>query len=206
MNGLSLRVVARKYHVSKEAVRQWMLKFEEAFAEKKLSERKERPVILLEETRLKRHGRIVYVSLCLDQERREVISTQCMSSISIVRTVGVTKEALKTCTNENPLLIVDHAPWYKSAFEWIRGIEYIQKMFGIRNYIERWYRTFKQRTKRFFSITSPYATKKRNRENWKVPPPVCLLVQPHAATRVVQGESAVLVILTVLGGRQERAC
>ena len=72
MDGLSLRVVARKYHVSKEAVRQWMLKFEEAFAEKKLSERKERPVILLDETKLKRHGRIVCVSVFLDQERREV--------------------------------------------------------------------------------------------------------------------------------------
>jgi len=149
MDGLSLRVIARKFHISKESVRQWVLKFEEAFQGKKLAERKERPVILLDETKLKRDGRIVYVSACLDLERREVISTQCMSSISIVSTVGVTREALKTCTNENPLLIVDHAPWYKSAFEWIK-VDYMQKTFGIRNYIERWYRTFKQRTKRFF--------------------------------------------------------
>lgn len=47
-------------------------------------------------------------------------------------------------------MIVDHAPWYKCAFESLR-LDYIHKTFGIRNYIERWYRTFKQRTKRFFN-------------------------------------------------------
>jgi transposase-like protein len=152
MDGLSLRVIARKFHVSKESVRQWMLKFEEAFAGKKLTEKKERPVILLDETKLKRHGRIAYVSACLDLERREVISTQCMGSITLVNTVGIVREALKTCTNEKPLLIVDHAPWYKSAFEegWL-NVNYIQRTFGIRNYIERWYRTLKERTKRFYN-------------------------------------------------------
>lgn len=88
--------------------------------------------------------------MCLDLERREVISTSCTPSISLISTVSVTRKALETCANEDPLLIVDHAPWYKSAFEWIRGINYMQRTFGIRNYIERWYRTFKQRTKRFF--------------------------------------------------------
>src|SRR5579872_1534825 len=150
MDGLSLRVIARKFHVSKESVRQWVLKFEEAFAEKKLTGTKERPVILLDETKLKRQGRIVYVSVCLYLERREVISTQCMKSITLVNTVGIVREALKTCANEKPLLIVDHAPWYKPAFEWLK-VDFIQRTFGIRNYIERWYRTFKERTRRFYN-------------------------------------------------------
>lgn len=64
MDGLSLRVIARKFHVSKESVRQWILKFEEAFAGKELTEKKERQIILLDETKLKRNGRIVYVSAC----------------------------------------------------------------------------------------------------------------------------------------------
>jgi transposase-like protein len=61
MDGLSLRVIGRKFHVSKESVRQWVLKFERAFEAKKLADSKERPVILLDETKLKGHGRIVYV-------------------------------------------------------------------------------------------------------------------------------------------------
>ncbi len=150
LEGLSLRVIARKFRVSKEAVRKWIVKFEEAFARKKLARKKNRPVILLDETKEKRHGRIVYVSMCLDLERKEAISTQCMRSISLVSTVNVVRNALKSCRNEKPLFIVDHAPWYKWWFEWLK-LDYIQKTFGIRNYIERWYRTFKERTKRFYN-------------------------------------------------------
>jgi putative transposase len=150
MEGLSLRVIARKFHVSKESVRQWILKFEEAFAGKELAGKKERPVILLDETKLKRHGRIVCIAVCLDLERREVVSTQCTGSITFVSTANVTREALKTCTNKNPMMIVDHAPWYRAPFEFL-SVDYIHKTFGIRNYIERWYRTLKERTKRFYN-------------------------------------------------------
>lgn len=65
LEGLSLRVIAGKFHVSKESVRQWILKFEEAFARKKLAMKKSRPVILLDETKEKRNGKIVYVSRCV---------------------------------------------------------------------------------------------------------------------------------------------
>jgi putative transposase len=150
MEGLSLSVIGRRFGVSKEAVRQWMMKFEDVFSEKRLADTKERPAILLDETKVKRSGRIVYLSLCLDLERREVISTQCMSSITLVNTVGIVREALKTCSNERPVLIVDHAPWYLSASEWVK-VDLLQKTFGIRNYIERWYRTFKERTRRFYN-------------------------------------------------------
>ncbi|MDG6907153.1 MAG: hypothetical protein JRN20_15370 [Nitrososphaerota archaeon] len=57
MEGLSLRVMARRFHVCKETVRKWILKFEEAFARKKLARKKEKDVILLDETKVKRNGR-----------------------------------------------------------------------------------------------------------------------------------------------------
>lgn len=149
MEGLSLRVIARKFHVSKEAVRKWILKFEEAFAKKKLARMKEREAILLDETKVKRNGRMCYVSTCLDLARREVISIQCTRSISSLSTINVTKEALRSC-RQKPVVIVDHAPWYRYAFESL-GLDWLQKTFGIRNYIERWYRTFKERTRRFYN-------------------------------------------------------
>jgi len=149
MDGLSLRVIGRMFGVSKESVRQWILKFEEAFAEKNLADEKERDVILLDETKVKRNGRIAYVSICLDLERREVISSRCAISISSLSSILVLKEALKSCRRA-PLVITDHAPWYKYAFQSL-GLDYIQKTFGIRNPIERWYRTFKQRTKSFYN-------------------------------------------------------
>src|SRR5712692_8057121 len=149
MEGLSLSVIGRKFGVSKEAVRQWMLKFEEVFARKKLARKKEREVILLDETKVKRNGRIAYVSTCLDLARREVVSIQYTRSISSLSTINATREALRSC-RQKPLVIVDHAPWYKYAFESL-GLDWFQKTFGIRNYIERWYRTFKERTRRFYN-------------------------------------------------------
>lgn len=55
MEGLYLRAIARKFHVYMEAVRKWILKFEEAFAGKKLAGGKERDVILLDETKVRRN-------------------------------------------------------------------------------------------------------------------------------------------------------
>ena len=128
-----------------------MVKFEDAFYEKKLCRRKERSVILLDETKVKRNGKIAYVSICLDLSRREVVSAKSYRSVGIITTVDAVKPALASCREEKPpLFIVDHAPWYPCAFEWL-GVEWVPLTFSIRNYIERWYRTFKERTKRFYN-------------------------------------------------------
>jgi transposase-like protein len=149
MDGLSLRAIARKFRISKESIRQWILKFEEAFAKKKLARKKERDVILLDETKVKRNGKMAYVSICLDLERREVVSSLASRSISSLSTINLVKQALKSCRS-TPVVITDHAPWYKYAFQSL-GLCNIQRTFSFRNYIERWYRTFKQRTRRFFN-------------------------------------------------------
>jgi hypothetical protein len=52
--------------------------------------------------------------------------------------------------NDGTMFIVDRAPRYGSAFGWL-GIEWVNMTFNIRNSIERWYRTFKGRTKRFYN-------------------------------------------------------
>jgi transposase-like protein len=151
MEGLSLAAIGRRFRVSKEAVRQWMNKFEQAFAEKKLSEKKERPVILLDETKVKRNGKIAYVSISLDLARREVVSAKSYRSVGIISTVDTVKLALASCKkDDHPLFIVDHAPWYACAFEWL-NLDWMSLTFNIRNYVERWYRTFKDRTKRFYN-------------------------------------------------------
>ncbi len=149
MEGLSLRAIGRRFHVCKETVRKWILKFEEAFARKKLASKKERDVILLDETKVKRDGRMAYVTICLDLERREVVSSLASRSISSLSTINVVREALKSCRN-TPIVITDHAPWYKYAFQSL-GLCNIQRTFSFRNYIERWYRTLKQRTRRFYN-------------------------------------------------------
>jgi transposase-like protein len=80
-----------------------------------------------------------------------VISAKSYRSVGIIiSTVDTVKPALTSCSGAPPLLIVDHAPWYPCAFEWL-GVEWIPLTFNVRNYIERWYWTFKDRTKRFYN-------------------------------------------------------
>ena len=144
LEGLSLKTIGNKFRVSKEAVRQWILKFEESFASKPLSTVNERPIILLDETKVKRDGKehVVCPSAVLDLSRREVIATQTFRSRSSFSTISVMEQALKLCESK-PIVLVDHAPWYNWAFEgWFEGeIPWIQITHGLRNYIERWYLT-----------------------------------------------------------------
>jgi transposase-like protein len=91
-------VIARKFHLCKEVVRKWILKFEETFVGKKLEGKKDRDVLLLDETKIKRNGRVAYVSVCLDLKRREVLSSRCTRSASSLSTILVVKEALESGT------------------------------------------------------------------------------------------------------------
>ena len=118
----------------------------------KLSTVKERPVILLDETKVKQDGKehMVCVSACLDLSRREVVSIQAFRSPSSISTISVANQALKLCESK-PIMMVDHEPWYYWTFDGFfnKDIPWIQITHGLRNYIERWYRTFKERTRRF---------------------------------------------------------
>jgi putative transposase len=153
MEGLSLSAIGRRFHVSKEAVRQWMVKFEGFFASKRrrLSTVKKRPAILLDETGIKWNGRAAYVSVCLDLARREVVAAKSYPAISVPSTIDTVRQALKVCSRtRRPVFIVDHASWYPDAFRWL-DLEWVTLTNSVRNYIERWYRTFKDRTKRFYN-------------------------------------------------------
>lgn len=91
-------------------------------------------------------------SACLDLSRRKVIAVQTFRSASSFPTIAVMEQTLKLCESK-PIVMVDHAPWYNWAFDgWYKGeIPWIQITHGMRNYIERRYRTFKERTRRFYN-------------------------------------------------------
>ncbi len=106
MEVLSLAAIGRRLGVTKEAVRQWILKFESYFSSRPLSRRKERSVILLDETKAKRNGKIACVSAHLTG--REIVSAKSYRSVSIVNHRH--REAGPGVVQEEPVFIVDHAP------------------------------------------------------------------------------------------------
>ena len=121
MEGLSLAAIGRRFNVSKEAVRQWMNKFEDAFMEKKLSRKKDRSVILLDETKGEEERKEAYVSVCLDLTRREVVSAKSYRSVGIITTVDTMRSALELCKKRShyassTMLHGMHAP--SNGWEW----------------------------------------------------------------------------------------
>ena len=56
---------------------------------------------------------------------------------------------LKSCEGR-PVFLVDGGPWYESAFKSL-GLDFVHVTFGPRNSVERWFRTVKERTKRFWN-------------------------------------------------------
>jgi putative transposase len=59
------------------------------------------------------------------------------------------RKVLNTCTNR-PVVLVDGGPWYPWALQRY-GLKWLHITFGERNSIERLFRTFKERTRRFYN-------------------------------------------------------
>ncbi len=61
----------------------------------------------------------------------------------------VLNKALKACLNK-PQLYVDKGPWYIEALKSL-GLSWMHITHGLRNRVERWFRTLKERTKAFYN-------------------------------------------------------
>jgi len=59
------------------------------------------------------------------------------------------RKVLEACANK-PVILVDKGAWYPNAIQAL-GLQWEHRTFGMRNRIERWFRTMKARTRRFFS-------------------------------------------------------
>ena len=61
----------------------------------------------------------------------------------------ILKKALRLCLNK-PLILVDKGPRYHDALKSLR-LRWKHVTRGLRNRIERWFRTLKERTRRFYN-------------------------------------------------------
>ena len=131
-------------HSSYEAVHYWYKQFQELF----VVTPKERRAIALDETKIKRSKKQVYLWTAVDVDSKEVIGVYISDTRTGLDTSSFLKYILRFCTN-NPVFIGDKAPWYKWALQRL-GLEYKHETFGERNAVEQWYSPFKHRVKRFW--------------------------------------------------------
>jgi putative transposase len=59
------------------------------------------------------------------------------------------KKTLRPCLNK-PLILVDKDPWYPDALQSLQ-LKWMHTTLGLRNRVERWFRTLKERTRCFYN-------------------------------------------------------
>ena len=109
--------------------------------------RKARRLVAMDETKQKVNGKQLFVRSAIDVESRELLAIYASYQRSSINALIFVKTVLATCEGK-PVVLVDGGPWYPWALERY-GLRWLHITFGRRNAIERFYRTFKERTKRF---------------------------------------------------------
>jgi len=150
LKGLSYRQAGKILGISHTTVWETVQKLAEAiYKPKTLAVKKQRNYIAVDETVIKLNGEKRFLWAAIDVETREVLAVW----ITTTRNSWIAREfllvVLKSCENP-PIFLVDGAGWYESAFKSL-GLDFIHETFGQRNSIERWFRTVKERTKRFWN-------------------------------------------------------
>jgi transposase-like protein len=144
--GLSLRGTRDSLEIvwkfSHEAVRKWYLKAQHLF----VVERKYRPIIAVDETKVKVNGKQVFVWSVIDVFSKEILAAQVTTTRSWKDAYRLLKKARDNCMNFNPEVLVDGGPWYIWACHKL-GLKRTHVTRGLRNSIERWFGRFKHRVK-----------------------------------------------------------
>lgn len=161
--GLSYRDTSKILGViepsSYEAVHYWYKQFKELF----VVSCKHREKIALDETKVKREGKQVYLWTAIDVQSHEVLGVYISDTRTGLDTYSFLKYVLQFCRNK-PLVLGDKAPWYPWALKRV-GLEYKHETFGDRNSVEQWYSPFKHRVKRFWR-RFPYHSTNQSIRGW----------------------------------------
>jgi transposase-like protein len=130
---------------SYEAARQWYHRAKDLLS---APQKRHRPTIAIDETKVKVKGTWYFLWAAVDTERRELLGlelTPTRDGRDASRFIG---RVLKTCTN-TPTVLVDGGPWYPRVLDGL-GVPWERVTFGKRNAVEQWFSVFKQRVKRFY--------------------------------------------------------
>jgi transposase-like protein len=134
-------------HVSRQAIGQWVQQWQSITDWIDTVPKRRRKIIAIDETKIKVNGKTAFFWAAIDVKTRELVAIE----VSWQRNGAIAKwfiqDILKKCTNK-PKIISDGAGWYPWACRHI-GVEHERVRGGQRNYIERFYKTFKQWAKKF---------------------------------------------------------
>jgi putative transposase len=113
----------------------------------KLFRRKRRRCLVVDETKIRTKRRWIFVFVAVDPENREIVNLFVTEHRETIDTLGFLKRCLNYCEGK-PVIVTDGGPWYYWPTRRL-GLKHIVMCGGERNYIERWFETFKDRLRAF---------------------------------------------------------
>lgn len=112
-----------------------------------LVKRKRRRCLVVDETKVRTKDGWICVFGAVDPENREIVCLQATRYRESVGALGFLKRCLRHCEGQ-PLIATDGGPWYRWPAQRL-GLKHVVMCGGVRNYIERWFETFKDRLRAF---------------------------------------------------------
>ena len=146
--GLSTRCMTERFgliRASREAVRLWVHRLEGLLYH---GPPRKRFMVAVDETKIKLNGLWVYLWAAIDVESREVLAVYASYHRSSLNAYIFLTMVMDACLNR-PIILVDGGPWYPWALRQL-NLPWIHVTFGPRSYIERWFRTLKERVRGFY--------------------------------------------------------
>lgn len=134
---------AKGISITKQAVSKWVKKWQEVVDWINTVEKKKRKIIAFDETKIKINGKTAFLWAAIDVENREIIGIEVTWLRNGAHAIWFINDVLKKCKNKKKVKIIsDGAGWYPWACK-VLHVKHEEVHGGLRNYIERFYKTFK---------------------------------------------------------------
>lgn len=112
-----------------------------------LVERKKRRCLVVDETEVLTQDGWIYIFGAIDPENREIVHLEASRYRESIDVLRFLKRCLRYCEGK-PIITTDGGPWYRWPTKRL-GLKHMVISGGERNYIERWFETFKDRLRVF---------------------------------------------------------
>jgi len=132
--------------VAHSAVWYWFHGFSESAKQNAFAKRKRR-VIIVDETEIRTKKGWIYVFAAIDPENREIVNLLVTRHRESIDALGFLTRCLRYCKGK-PIIVTDGGPWYRWPVRRL-GLRHEVISGDIRNYIERWFETLKDRLRVF---------------------------------------------------------